>query len=1001
METKEKNFESDIESYLLSHGYVKGNQDTYDKSKAIDMPVLISFIQATQPKMWQRYVNVYGEKAEKQLYTIFQQNVDQNGLVHTLRYGVKDRGMDLRFAYFAPASNLNEDLVQKYKSNILTCTRQFSYSTQNHNTIDVVLSLNGIPVVALELKNQLPGQSVENAKRQFMYDRDEKEFCFKFNNRFLVYFAVDLYEVAMTTHLQGANTYFLPFNQGSNGAGNIGDGGNPECTDGYTTSYLWEYVLSPEMLLSIFQRYISKQTTESISLVNGKKVTKKKTILIFPRYHQLDVVEKLVADTKRTKEGRNYLLQHSAGSGKSNEIAWLTYRLASLHNEEDKEMFQSVFVITDRRVLNKQLQNTILGFEHYEGQIATITDKDNSTVLKDAINDKKRIIITTLHRFPLIYKELDNHKGKQFAIIVDEAHSSQSGKSAEKLKAALADTDESLREWAEIEGKTEAEVMDEMDNLSDLLTQGQHKNQYFYAFTATPKPKTLRTFGEQKGEKWDAFHHYSMRQAIDEGFILDVLRYYTTIETSYKVAKTISENPEFDEPPATKAVKDFHDNHQFVIEQKVALIVEKIREVTNRKINGKGKAMVVCSSRAHAVRYFLAMKGYCVKNGYTDVKPLVAFSGTVSYQGQDYTEPQLNSTEELKISESALPMYFASDMFNVLIVAEKYQTGFDEPLLHSMFVDKGLRGVKAVQTLSRLNRCCKGKVDTYVLDFANTAESIKASFQPFFEDTWLGEDVDVNIVYRYLNELKNFHLWSDDTEAKVFDVYSKTQDMGKLTALFKPVMEDYMQLDEEDRFKVRFLVRAFNRFYSYMAQIVRTFDVELYKTYIFTELLFKILPKNAHEKVDLNGKLALEHNKLSEGFSGSIVLEPTAEDKTLKGEKGGTGKQVEEKKDLLGNIIDKINIMYHGNFTDADKVIVETIYDAMQKETKKLTKQAKNSDVNMFAQNIFPKIFEKIAQACYVEQMDAFAKLFEDPSFYGRVMEEMGRAMYFNLKKGQ
>ena len=1001
METKEKNFENDIESYLLSHGYVKGNQDTYDKGKAIDMPVLISFIQATQPKMWQRYINVYGEKAEKQLYSIFQQNVEQNGLVHVLRYGVKDRGMDLRFAYFAPASNLNEELVQKYKSNILTCTRQFSYSTQNHNTIDVVLSLNGIPVVALELKNQLTGQSVENAKMQFMYDRDEKEFCFRFNNRFLVYFAVDLYEVAMTTHLQGANTYFLPFNQGSNGAGNIGDGGNPECTDGYATSYLWEYVLSPEMLLSIFQRYISKQTTESISLVNGKKVTKKNTILIFPRYHQLDVVEKLVADTKRTKEGRNYLLQHSAGSGKSNEIAWLTYRLASLHNEEDKEMFQSVFVITDRRVLNKQLQNTILGFEHYEGQIATITDKDNSTVLRDAINDKKRIIITTLHRFPLIYKELDNHKGKQFAIIVDEAHSSQSGKSAEKLKAALADTDESLREWAEIEGKTEDEIIDEMENLSELLTQGQHKNQYFYAFTATPKPKTLRTFGEQKGDKWDAFHHYSMRQAIDEGFILDVLKYYTTIETSYKVAKTITDNPEYDEPPATKAVKDFHDNHQFVIEQKIALIVEKIREVTLRKIGGKGKAMVVCSSRAHALRYFLAMKDYCAKNGYADVKPLVAFSGTVSYQGQEYTEPQLNSTEELKISESALPMYFASDMFNVLIVAEKYQTGFDEPLLHSMFVDKGLRGVKAVQTLSRLNRCCKGKVDTFVLDFANTAESIKASFQPFYEDTWLGEDVDVNIVYKYLNELKNYHLWSDDTEAKVFDVYSKTQDMGKLTALFKPVMEDYMQLEEEDRFKVRFLVRAFNRFYSYMAQIVRTFDVELYKTYVFTELLFKLLPKNPHEKVDLTGKLALEHNKLSEGFSGSIVLEPTVEDKTLKGEKGGAGKQVEEKRDLLDNILDKINIMYHGNFTEADRVIVETIYEAMKKEEKKLSKQAKNSDVNMFSQNIFPKIFEKIAQACYVQQMDSFAKLFEEQSFYNRVMEEMGKAMYFNLKNGQ
>lgn len=1001
METKEKNLENDIEAYLLSNGYVKGNQSTYDKNKAIDMPVLISFIQATQPKMWQRYVNVYGEKAEKQLYTIFQQNVEQNGLVHVLRYGVKDRGMELRFAYFAPASNLNEELVQKYKSNILTCTRQFSYTAQNKNTIDIVLSLNGIPVVAMELKNQLTGQSVNNAKRQFMYDRDDKEFCFRFNNRFLVYFCVDLYEVAMTTQLQGEKTYFLPFNQGSNGAGNIGDGGNPKCEDGYATSYLWEYVLNPEMLLSIFQRYISKLTTESISLVNGKKVTKTKTILIFPRYHQLDVVEKLVADTKKTKEGRNYLLQHSAGSGKSNEIAWLTYRLASLHNEEDKEMFQSVFVITDRRVLNKQLQNTILGFEHYEGQIATITDKDNSEVLKNAINDKKKIIITTLHRFPLIYKELDNHKGKQFAIIVDEAHSSQSGKSAEKLKAALADTEESLREWAEIEGKTEEEIIDEMEHLSELLTQGQHKNQYFYAFTATPKPKTLRTFGEWKGDKFDAFHHYSMRQAIDEGFILDVLQNYTTIETSYKIAKIITENPMFEEPPATKAVKDFHDNHQFVVEQKVALIVEKIREVTLRKLNGKGKAMVVCPSRAHAVRYFLTMKEYCSQKGYTDVNPLVAFSGSVSYNGMEYTETQLNSTDELKISETALPMYFASEMFNVLIVAEKYQTGFDEPKLHSMFVDKRLKGVKAVQTLSRLNRCCGGKNDTYVLDFANTAESIKESFKPFYEETWLGDDIDVNIVYKYLNELKNFHLWGEDTEKEVFDVYSTTQEMGRLTSLFKPVLEDFNNLDEEDRFEVRSLVRHFNRFYAYMAQIVRTFDVELYKTYIFTELLFKLLPKTPHEKVDLTGKLALEHNKLTESFSGSIVLEPTADDKTLENEKGGVAKPTEVPTDLLSNIIDKINLMYQGNFTEADKVIVETIFDALGKEKKKLTKQAKNADVNMFSQNIFPKIFEKIAQECYVQQMDSFAKLFEEQSFYNRIMEEMGKAMYYSLKNGE
>ena len=433
----------------------------------------------------------------------------------------------------------------------------------------------------------------------------------------------------------------------------------------------------------------------------------------------------------------------------------------------------------------------------------------------------------------------------------------------------------------------------------------------------------------------------------------------------------------------------------------VALMVEKIREVTLNKIGGKAKAMVVSPSRAHAVRFFLTMKDYCAKKGYKDVKPMVAFSGSVEFGGQEYTEPQLNSTEKLKISESALPIYFASDMFNVLIVADKYQTGFDEPLLHTMFVAKRLKGVKAVQTLSRLNRSCRGKVDTYVLDFSNTAESIKDSFQPFYEDTWLGDDIDVNIVYKYLNELKAFHLWSAELEAKVFETYTTTQEMGKLTSLYMPVLEDYEALDIEDKFKFRSLLRNFNRFYSYMAQIIRTFDVELYKTYIFTEILYKLIPKTPHEKVDLTGKLALEHNKLTEGFSGSIVLAPTAEDKTLESEKGGSGNAPEEKRDLLGNIIEKINLMYQGNFTEADRVIVETIYDAIQKQGKKLTKQAKNSDVNMFAQNIFPKVFEKIAQECYVQQMDSFAKLFEEPTFYKRVMEEMGKAMYFNLKNGE
>lgn len=1007
METKEKNFEQDIESWLLREGgYTKGTMATYDKKRAIDMPVLVSFIEATQPKQWARYKNLYGDQAENQLYKMFQSNVAQSGLIYVLRNGIKDRGVGLKFVYFEPASGLNEELVEKYNANILTETRQFFYSTENKNSIDMVLSVNGIPVVALELKNQFTNQTVENSKHQYMYDRDPKEPLFQFNNRILAYFGVDLEEVVMTTHLQGEKTFFLPFNQGSNGAGNIGDGGNPANPDGYPTSYLWERVLRRDMLLSLLQRYISLQVETKVKLEKGKKVTTKTEKIIFPRYHQLDVVEKLIADTVASDEGKSYLLQHSAGSGKSNSIAWLTYRLSSLHNNDDKEMFQSVFVVTDRRILNNQLQDTILGFDHKQGQIETITDSDNSTKLRDAINDKKRIIITTIHRFPLIYKELDGHARKNFAIVIDEAHSSQSGKSAEKLKEALADTDEALREMAEWEEKTEAELKDSMDIMTEtLLAQGKHKNLYFYAFTATPKPKTLQTFGIKLANgTYDAFHHYSMRQAIDEGFILDVLKYYTTIETSYEIAKAISENPEFEEIPATMAIKRYHDEHGFVLQQKVEVMVEKLREITLSKINGQAKAMIVSPSRAHAVRYFFMVKEYCKKMGYTDVNPLVAFSGTVKYQGEEYTESKLNSMGEQKISEKQLPLFFNSDMYNVLIVADKYQTGFDEPLLHTMFVDKKLRGVKAVQTLSRLNRSCKGKTDTYILDFINTAEGIKASFLPFYEETLLSDAVDVNMVYEYDTELKKYHLWNTDDEDKVYQIYAKRKqgdkDMGKLASALKPALLSYENYVEDEQFKIRSLLKNFIRFYAYMAQVVRTFDRELYKTYIFAEYFYRIIPKNPHEKVDLSNKLALINNKLTETFSGSIELAPKAEDKTVNPEKGTQGKKPETKMDLLTNIIEKINIMYAGNFTDADRVIVETIFDQTEKISKKLSRLAKNNDAQMYESSIFPKEFDTIARQCYMEQMDAFAKLFEDPEFYKRVMSAIAQATYQKYRNG-
>ena len=1022
---KEKNFEAAIEQWLITEGgYIKGTQETYDKVRAIDMPVLIKFIENTQPKKWKRYVTIYGEKAERQLYSVIQGDIDRYGLIQVLRKGINDRGVDLKICYFAPASDLNLDLVRCYQENILTCTRQFAYSTQNHNTIDMVLSLNGIPVVALELKNQITGQNIEHSKEQWRKDREPKEMIFGFNRRILAYFAVDLYEAAVATVLKKEKTFFIPFNQGSNGAGRVGGAGNPQRNDdGFVTAYLWEEVLRRDMLLSILQRYIMHQEEEKLSLIvdkHGKEKEVKDTSvkIIFPRYHQLDVVEKLVNDTMQNGSGHNYLIQHSAGSGKSNSIAWLTYRLASLHDSEQKHIFNSVFVITDRRVLNKQLRETILSFDHIDGQIEWITDNDNSSKLRDIINDDNtRIVITTLHRFPVIYKELNSRSGKRYAIIVDEAHSSQSGKSAEKLKAALADTDEALRELAEYEEKTEEEVEKEKDAMmEDLLAQGQHANLSFYAFTATPKPKTLQTFGiqhdqgtpEVDDDVYTAFHNYSMLQAIEEGFIKDVLKQYTTYTTAYEIAKKTEENPEYEETPATRAIKAFHDNHQHVIEQKTAIMVEKFREVTLNAMNGKAKAMVVTASRAHAVRYFLQIKKYAEDNGYTDIRPMVAFSGKVTYNDTEYTETKLNSTEARAISEARLPLYFASDLYNILVVADKYQTGFDEPMLHTMFVDKKLKNVKAVQTLSRLNRWQKDKKDTYVLDFANTPGEIQKSFEPFYKGTELIKPVDVNYVYTFRNDIQQYKLWTEHDEEMFYDLLiklethvegaKKKEKLGALTNDLKPVVERFNKLEEEKRFEARSKIKNFIRFYSYMAQIARTFDKSLYKAYVYADFLYRLLPKTPHEQVDLNKKIMLLNSKFEAGETVSISLE--GEKSKVKGENPKASKKPDAPKDLLSNIIDKVNLMYQGQFSEADRVIVESIYDKMvTKAKKKLTKQANNTDEKQFEEAIFPEIFDDIARSCYVEQMDSFGKLFENADFYKNVMTQMARAMYENFKQ--
>lgn len=1008
MEYKEKRFEQDIESFLLDKGgYVKGDMSTYDAGRAIDLSKLITFIKATQPKEWRRYEVIYGDNSEKKLYKRFNEEVNTNGLIHVLRNGINDRGVKLKVCYFKPESTLNPELVQNYKENILTCTRQFAYSTENKNTIDMVFSLNGIPLIAIELKNQITGQSVENAKKQFMYDRNPKELCFHFNKRFLVYFAVDLYQVAMTTHLNGKDTFFLPFNQGSGGAGKVGGAGNPENLNGYNTAYLWENVLTKDSLMNILQRFLHLSVEKKKEIKNGKEKIKTVKKVIFPRYHQLNVVTNIIDDVKKNGSGKNYLIQHSAGSGKSNSIAWTCYRLASLHDEYNNNIFTSVIVVTDRKVLDSQLQNTISSFDHAFGLVETIGDGKTSKDLRDAINSGKKIIVTTLQKFPVIYEEIESHKGKRFAVIVDEAHSSQTGSSAQKLKTALADKEEALKEYARIEEREEANHEDFEDKLvKELLSHGRHKNLSFFAFTATPKEKTLEMFGDRYEDgTYHPYHIYSMKQAIDEGFIHDVLANYMTYKMCFKIAKNTPDNPELPESEAKKAIKRYESLHPYNLQQKTAIMVEYFRDVTMKKIGGRAKAMVVTASRLHAVRYFLEFKRYIEKKGYTDLDVLVAFSGTVNDGDNEYTEPGLNKTKDgNKVSEKQLSETFHGDEFNMLIVAEKYQTGFDEPLLHTMFVDKKLHGVKAVQTLSRLNRTTKGKNDTFVMDFVNEALDIKISFAPYYKETVLDEEINVNLIYDTKTLIRQFMLYNDGDIEKFNKIYYKSGKqsdtaLGKITSLFTPILNQYARLSEDEQFKYKKAVKNFVKWYAYIIQITRMFDEELQKEYNFLSYFSKVLPNKPSEKVDLDDKIKLEYYKLDKTFEGNIALETPAEYVVIENPKKIDVDKGKDKRDeLLEIIINHINEKFNGIFTEGDKVIVETIYGKVLNNNKKLKRYAKKNNIEVFEESIFPDVFEKVAFECYEEQKSAFEKLFKDKDFYAAIMSEIAKETYRSFR---
>lgn len=924
-------------------------------------------------------------------------------------------GVDLKLCFFKPESDLNPDLITLYKKNVFGITRQFKYSKLNENAIDIVLSLNGIPLFALELKDQLTGQTYENAIEQWKTDRDPKEEIFKFNNRILAYFAVDLYEVWMTTELKGEKTYFLPFNQGSNGAGNPGGKGNPPSKDGYATSYLWERVLAKDSLLDLIRRFIT--VIEEKSEVTNKDGTSKIVTsrkLIFPRYHQYDVVHKVLEDVKEKGSGTNYLIEHSAGSGKSNSIAWIAYRLASVFDKDEKPIFDTVIVVTNRIVLDSQLQDTINSFDHKVGLVEAITQQKGSRGLRDAINDKRKIIICTIQKFLFAYKEFDQLSGRKFAIIIDEAHQGQSGESARTLRKSLIDKNKELENYKEEEGLTIDDI-DEGDKLLDeIIAQGHHDNQSFFAFTATPINKTLELFGTLKDGKKVPFHVYSMRQAIEEGFILDVLANYTTINQAFKIAKTSEDNPQLLEEKASRALFAYYKTHEFTINSKVDLIMDNFLNNGRYKINGHGKAMVVTSSRHNAVRYYFAIKEY-IKQHPEKCKGcnvLVAFSGEVKFDDDPnkYVEVEMNKDSEGHFinSDKKFRKAFRSDDFNIMVVANKYQTGYDEPYLHSMYVDKKLRGVNAVQTLSRLNRTCYGKNDTFVLDFENTDEEIKKSFQPFYETTELKGTTDVNYVYDLRQKLKDFMLFSDQEADEFNKIMSEVGDtkkqdskaLGKITSLLKPVVDRYSDLDLDKRNKARDTMLKFTRAYGFITQLVRIDDKELFKDYLFVSHLFRLLPRNKVDIIDISDKIKLEYASLKESFKGAIILDKQAGEVKPQGFKPSITKQ--KKVDVLSRIVDKVNDRYGEGLSEADKVALTSVSNMLMDDPeikKNLTRYAQDNNPDMFIKSIFPEKFNQILVQCYLSNDEAFKKLMENQEFQKSVMNIMAQEFYKELRK--
>jgi type I restriction enzyme R subunit len=997
---REQAFEIVIEAHLLANGYVQLDREGFDRERAIFPETVLGFIRETQSVEWAKLEALHGAKTGEQVLADLCKWMDVNGSLATLRHGFKCYGRTLRVAFFKAAHELNPELEARYAANRLGITRQLRFSPRSEKSLDVTLSLNGIPIVTVELKNPLTGQTVGDAVRQYRRDRDPRETIFEFKRRTLVHFAADTEAVRMTTRLAGTATHFLPFDKGCDGGA-----GNPPDPAGrtYRTAYLWEEVLARDSLLDILARFIHLQIEERRD-DQGRKV--KVETIIFPRYHQLDAVRRLVEAARGEGVGHNYLVEHSAGSGKSNTIGWLAHRLASLHDAANQRVFDSVIVVTDRVVLDQQLQDTIYQFEHKRGVVEKIDER--SRQLAEALENAVPIIITTLQKFPFVSRQLlklaeergekgtGNLPTRRCAVIIDEAHSSQGGETATDLKEVLGGED--LHEEARLRAAEEG-----LENLEELFRsmakRGRQANLSFFAFTATPKHKTLAVFGRD-GEP---IHRYTMRQAIEEGFILDVLKHYTTYATYYKLLKACEEDPNVERKKAAKALARFLRLHPHNIAQKTEVMVEHFQAVTRHKIGGRAKAMVVTGSRLEAVRYKQSFDEYIKKKGYA-IRTLVAFSGTVvddKLPGMTYTEEKMN----LGIREKELPEKFATQEYQVLLVAEKYQTGFDQPLLHTMYVDKRLAGIQAVQTLSRLNRTHPLKEDTFVLDFVNDCEEIREAFKAYYEGAVMGEEVDPARMYAIKGELDATGVYLQEEVQRFCDVYFKpkqrqsAQDHQAMNAALDPAVSRFavLQQDKEEEAELwRGKSQAYRNLYAFLSQIIPYQDSDLERLYVFLRYLAAKLPRRrSGPAYQFDDEVRLEYYRLQKISEGSISLKEGAAQPLDGPREVGSG-LVREEKVPLSQLIDLVNDRFGTDFNQADQLFFDQIVEAA------VTDEGLRQAAAVNPEDKFELVFRGLLDRLFVERMDqneeVFVRYMNDLPFRDVVSAWMASEAYRRLR---